>query len=266
MGDFNNKDIEEAIGDYEDIDVVRVGPTRGDSFLDVTATSFRNEIVSSTTHSPLESDEALSDHHLVVHSAELKHTHCFEWKRFSYRRVTKEGEDELDRCMKNTPWQEILPRDPEDRIACLHQNIIALKDRCFPLAHVKIRSTDDPWVDEAVRKKIAQQQDVYKLAGCKRTEDWKKLKKESDGIIATRKKRYYKEECDKLAQEGSHKISSKALRNISDAERTSTWCIKSLWPDKSDDDIAERLADFFASISQTFAPLDKDAVGRSYDR
>ena len=39
-GDFNKKKIDEAIGDYPDMDIVTSGATRGNAVLDEVATSF----------------------------------------------------------------------------------------------------------------------------------------------------------------------------------------------------------------------------------
>ena len=43
-GDFNNKKIDEAIGDYPDMTIVMSGATRGNAVLDEVATSFTSEL------------------------------------------------------------------------------------------------------------------------------------------------------------------------------------------------------------------------------
>ena len=258
MGDLNNKDVNEAIGDYDDIQVINTAATRGSSCLDITATSFNDEILKSHVIAPLVNDNGVpSDHRIVVHEAELRHQHSFKWIRYSARRHTAKGWEEFDKCIKGTDWCSVLPLDPNDRVTLLHQNITAIKDRCFPLAFFKIRSTDDPWVDEAVRKKIQQRRDAFQTAGGVRTASWRALKSESNKMIVERKAAYYKKECDKLTQPGANKISNKALRIVTDAEKTKMWTVHQLKPDMSCEEIAEDLADFFASISQTFPPVEQ---------
>ena len=43
-GDFNRKDIHEAIGDYVDISVAQAGPTREGAYLDLAATNMNEEL------------------------------------------------------------------------------------------------------------------------------------------------------------------------------------------------------------------------------
>ena len=67
-GDFNRKDIKEAIGDYPDIDVLTFGATRGLAVLDEAACNFSNELVGVATHGPLSTvDGRTSDHDLVAY-------------------------------------------------------------------------------------------------------------------------------------------------------------------------------------------------------
>lgn len=166
MGDFNNKDIEEAIGDYGDISVCVTGPTRGNRTLDIAASSFNSEIHNAVVMCPLTSEEGTaSDHGVIVYTAFLKHRHSFDWVRYSQRKITPAGWIEFDKCMRETDWNAILPSDAGRRVAYFHANSTAIRDRCFPMAHFKVCSTDDPWIDEAVRKKIQQRKDCFRNAG-----------------------------------------------------------------------------------------------------
>lgn len=107
--DFNNKDIGEAIGDYGDFSVYVTRPTRGNKVLDIAASSFNSEIHNATVMSPLLSEEGTaSDHGVIVYTAFLKHRHCFEWIRYSRRKMTPAGRSEFDKCMRGTDWDAIL--------------------------------------------------------------------------------------------------------------------------------------------------------------
>ena len=85
-------------------------------------------------------------------------------------------------------------------------------------------------------------------------------------MIRERKLRFYNRECEKLATPGANKTAYKALRSIADAERAKPWTIKAIRLISTDKDIAEELADYFAAISQTFDPLDRDLVPITFDR
>ena len=196
MGDFNNKDLDKAIGDYNNLDVILTNPTRGTRCLDLAAVSFRDQVVKNTVIAPLASENgSSSDHQVVVYEAELINRHCFSWICYSTRRITPEGQAKWDNCMETIDWEGLLPEDPGARAEYLHKNIVALKDRCFPMAHFKIKSTEDPWIDEAVRKRIEQRRTSFKTADGVRTDSWRDIKKESDAIIADRKKKYCQRMC-----------------------------------------------------------------------
>ena len=54
------------------------------------------------------------------------------------------------------------------------------------------------------------------------------------------------------------------VRAFKDRKRPELWDVRSLWPDKSDNEITNTLAGFFNKISCEFKPL--DAVPITYDR
>ena len=73
-GDFNGFNIHSVIGDYADMHLLKTGPTRGGSELDLVATNFEKDSTFSTVLLPLESDDgALSDHAFVHIQLSLIH-------------------------------------------------------------------------------------------------------------------------------------------------------------------------------------------------
>lgn len=97
-GDFNRKNIEEAIGDYPHISVITTGTTHGMATLDEVATSFNSELVGVASHGPLETEDGRkSDHDLVAFDFKLKHTHEFQWVRYSARHITDVARSILQR-------------------------------------------------------------------------------------------------------------------------------------------------------------------------
>ena len=63
------------------------------------------------------------------------------------------------------------------------------------------------------------------------------------------------EETRKLTVDGAHRTAWKALRNLFDAERAPPWSISSLMPEATQEELGEKLADHFASISSDYSPL-----------
>ena len=253
-GDFNGKDIHEAIGDYPDIEESDGGATRGDSRLDLCATNFPSEIRSVTNHPPLTSEEGTpSDHRLIGFVCDLKHTNHFEWVRFSSRKITDAAREEYDKRMRDFRW-DMLEGTPDDIANQLHHHIQSITNDCFPLKNHKVRSTDDPWIDEETRKMIERRKDLFSNKGREST-DWRQVKSATTNMIRRRKKRFYDKECMKLSAPGAHNIAYKALKRITNTESTTNWDVRQLRPELGEEELAEALADFFAAISNEFQPL-----------
>ena len=138
----------------------------------------------------------------------------------------------------------------------MHKQITA---DCFPLKNFKKRSTDDPWIDEPTRKKIKHRLSVFSCEKCC-SRNWKELKKITDNMIRTRKARYFEKEAEKLATEGSHRISYKALRDLCVNERPTQWTAESLKPGTPTEQLLEELADHFGTISNEFKPLNMGRI------
>ena len=68
-------------------------------------------------------------------------------------------------------------------------------------------------------------------------------------MIASRKKKYYEKEIEKLRQEGSHQTPYKLLRNISDTERPPAWSVSALPKGVTDETLGEQLANYFSQIN-----------------
>ena len=146
----------------------------------------------------------------------------------------------------------------DQKAAAFHELLMAEVNKAFPITKHKIRSTDDPWIDEATKKAIKRRKDVFYEE--QRSDNWKNVKSLTDGMVARRKKKYYQAEAEKLAQEGSHTTPYKALKNICEKERAPTWTVRSIRTSVSAEEQAEELADYFAAISQEFLPLNMKAI------
>ena len=69
----------------------------------------------------------------------------------------------------------------------------------FPYVTTVRRSTEPPWINSAVKKRIKQRKAVYRREG--RSAVWRRLKKVTDGIIRRRKSKYMDSQRDVLLQE-----------------------------------------------------------------
>ena len=81
--------MNEAIGDYADLQLVNIGPTRGTADLDLLATNFNDQLHQADNTSPLVSEEdSAFDHNFLYYQYRLKPCHNFKWIRYSSRRPT----------------------------------------------------------------------------------------------------------------------------------------------------------------------------------
>ena len=92
-----------------------------------------------------------------------------------------------DRLMRELDWSADGEEDIDALVSKLHSNIISHTDTCFPWKNYKVRSTDDPWVDDATRKKIGQRKAVFAWDK-HRSKDWRELKAITNNMLKTREK------------------------------------------------------------------------------
>lgn len=227
-GDFNKKDVGEAIDDFPDMALLDAGPTRSTATLDICATNFHTELITTTNHPPLESNIGTSDHNYISYKFRLEHRHKFHWKYVKTRKTRPNSKKGFVEAVKGINWEEALPAtlDVNSTTETVHKLLYKLTESFFPSKWIKIRSTDDPWIDQDVRDKIEIKKAVFYREG--RSEEWKVVKRITDAMIVNRKRKYYNAEVVKLKAEGSHQIPYKILRNITDTERPPEWSIESM--------------------------------------
>ena len=96
----------------------------------------------------------------------------------------------------------------------------------LPFKWVKIRSTDNPWIEQDTRDKIEIRLAVFHREG--RSDEWKKLKAITNTMIRNRKRKFYDTEVEKLKAKGSHTIPFKILRNVTGTERPPEWSVEDM--------------------------------------
>ena len=195
----------------------------------------------------------------------MKNTHEFEWVKYATRVITEEGKNRFKSFITNVDWEALMIHSdcPHENTELMQNKLDTLNNICFPWKTRKIRSTDKPWIDDNIRRKIRRRRRCYWRKG--RSQRWDKLKADSDNAIRRNKRKYYEKECEKLTKDGPRTIPYKALQNIQDSEMPRKWSINHLDPKATDEDLSEDLADFFVKISDEFSPLNKGNLPRTYD-
>ena len=183
-GNLNKIDITPAFNDMLDIINIPSPPTRGNERLDQCFSSIKEDKVKSSVLPPLESSGGTTSDHLILElKADLQRLHTFQWIKYRTREMTKKNQEKFREKYCAVDWERLLGgvESPDIMTGILHQTIDDLTNECFPWRDRKIKSTDDPWITDDIKKVIRRRKRKY----CKqhRSLAWKEIKEESDRMI-----------------------------------------------------------------------------------
>ena len=81
---------------------------------------------------------------------------------YQYRYYSPEGEQQYGRWLGSMDWGPLLQVSGSNRKADLYQQeVVEAPERCFPLVTVRRKSTDPPWYNWKIRKRIEQKKGIY---------------------------------------------------------------------------------------------------------
>ena len=264
-GDINRRNIMDALEPFPDIKMTHTAPTRNDAVLDVLATNFHNDISEVEIREPLETEDGrTSDHMTLFVSANLTNEARFLWKTITSRPVSKKKDDEFRKWIRNEKWwtviQEACPHRKTERLT----QILQMKmDTIYPVRSIRVRNTDDPWINPFIRGKIRTRKRVFKRE--RRGQTWREHKEYTRKIIADAKKAFYERHKEMAAKKNDASIYYKAVKRLKDKEAPVPFDICSLFPGHKEDQISEYVADFFMSISAHFPKLTNEDLPTEED-
>ena len=263
-GDFNKWQYEKAYEDFGGFQRIVTGPTRGNSTLDVLISNFSDYVVNKAVLPPLKNDEndVASDHGVVLFEFALHHVHEFQKTTYWARDMRKS-----DQCIEdiNTrDWKMDFGSysDPDKYVEDFHDHLITIMDKHIPLKKHTRKSTDEPWFNEGIGKKVKQRQEVFRREG--RSRNWKELKSITVDMTERSRKRFYDTTAGKMKNKGN--VAYSAVRALKQVDGISSWQPQHMRPENTTAMIGEEMADFYAKISQEFTPLQTSEIGRTYDR
>ena len=266
MGDFNGADTSPIMSDFPDLSCKTSLPTRNDAILDYSIANFWDELQEVSVRKPLENyaSGTKSDHSFLFYKASLKHVHKFEWVTSSARVMKEKNIAKAAERINNTVWEQELPTllDPDEYVQAFHALIIRICDEEMPWKQNKRRSTDDPWINEKIARMIRRRKRVFKRE--ERSPKWRKLKKVTDSMVRSARKKYYQKEVEKLRQPGM--LPFKVIKGMKDKERPPAWTLSDVFPEDEQNTVREKAATFFNRISSEFEPLQEGDIPRTFDR
>ena len=142
-----------------------VGPTRGNRAIERFFTNFSRSVESAGTVPPLESENTASDHRVAHMTVKMPRKESYEWITYTYRHFSEENQAGFVEWLVGQDWADVFLAVRADAKADAYQSLIdAAMDRFFPVRTVKRKSTDLPWINKAIRRKIRRRMAVYRLS------------------------------------------------------------------------------------------------------
>ena len=266
-GDVNRFDLAPYTADFLDIEKLNCPPSRSGQCLDEVHTNIPRCLRACSALSPLENESGgASDHSIILVELAIEQRHDFDWIVYYARDRKKKNLDEFLNRYAAINWEDLLGDvdDPSDMVRILHEKTDELNDDLFPLRRRKIKTTDDPWINEEIKKAIRRRKRRFKRH--KRGPQWRIVKSETDDLIKASKREYYDSALMKLKADGSNQLPYNILRELAIPDRPSPWTVNQTNPSLTDQALAEALADFFVRITDEFTPIDGVSYPTTYSR
>ena len=265
-GDMNRADMTHILVDFPDLAVSPTPPTRGDAVLDVAITSFREEIKSAVVRPPLTNDQSgsESDHMFLHYEVHLEHTHEFTKEKRKYRPMPQRMIDQAAEDINKIVWENQLPTmaDPEQYVREFHKVIVNTAERSLPWKVATIKSTDSPWITEAIRRQTRIRNGIFRAEG--RSRAWKDRKKLTRRMHRQARKNFYDQNVEAMKQPGA--LPFQAIKRLKDPEAPKGWELGHVFPGETMEATLEKTADYFSEISQQFRGVEDSDIPEAASR
>ena len=254
-GDFNQWPFDDLVLDHPDVREVEHGPTRGDRSIDRSFTNFHRSIEESGTLEPLETeDDRQSDHRVAWFRAVFPKIKS-DVVKYTYRAYTEEGAANFVRQISEQNWDLVYAQtNSSDKAIALQSVLDSLMDKNFVMKTTTKRLSDPPWFNERLRILIKKRRKIYDREG--RSRAWKKLKKKSDNLAKKRAAVFFENKKKTLTAPDAVRNFYKNVKAFSTKENPPQFDPRDLYPGKTDNDVASKLAEHFNAISSEFKGLE----------
>ena len=187
----------------------------------------------------------------------LCRAHHFTKHKIIRRQVSDEAKREFSRLVCNYDWDTISTGIPTNTAINLEGIMDEFTDYCFPVKVITIKSTDQPWMNNRIRRLIRRRKRILKREA--RSPRWRAMKKLVANRIRERRKEYMKNIEREVKEAGNSRAYFQAIKRLQKNDASERWTPRVLFPGETDQRIAEKGAEFFNSISQEFDPIPEPA-------
>ena len=256
-GDLNKKNIACAIRPFPDIELIPTGATRGSACLDLCYSNIQGNLIKTNLCDPLTDGAGVASDHLLI-SAECRLQRRDNFKKVvtTSRTYSRKGEEKFVQLLHDTDWSELFSTpDPTDAVAVLNRKLAQYVDDCFPFRTYKKKSTDKPWFTKRLASMVRKKKRWYKRRGKGRA--WHAYAKHVAEEIELAKGRFANKVKDTIVETGDSKVYWRVVKMLKtdDPLGSAAWNISTLFPEKSDQEIADLSAEYFNRISKEFHPV-----------
>ena len=250
-GDFNHKDISDAVDLVEHMTLIPTGPTRGANTIDLIYTNVPGCVRECMTLPPLEAaNGAMSDHRCVYVKAQFQSTRNFRWEVKMRRLRDQRRENAFADDLRNWNWENLEENNDVDKMWCEVEGVIAdLTNKHFPLVRVRKRSNESPWITRGIRRLWKKKIRIYKKEG--RSQAWW----DTDAILQAKIESSRNEFVEKILEEGNGgKSFYAATKRLAKAAVVPQWSVKDLFIGRESEEICREVLDYFGNIASDPLP------------
>lgn len=173
--------------------------------------------------------------------------------------------EEFKNWVVSEHWRDVLKAENSNKKAEHYAEVFnAAVDRFFPMITTRRRSTDLPWINSSVRKKIRRRKAIYRDEG--KSPRWRRLKKVITELIERRMENFHLHQKQYFFGEDAKRHFFRNVKSLSSPDRPKQFDVRTLHPDKTDGEVAEELASYFNAISTEFSPLEPADIPVTFDK
>ena len=156
-GDFNKRDIARELRVYNDLELERTPPTRGDNTLDLVITNFHQYITRTGVTDPIFNTQGTTtDHKTVYINAKIPRVPQYAVEKYSDVQQTPEGDTKLKEFLNTQDWEAIIKEGdkPDKMVETLHRTFEKGMAECYTTKTSSKKTSEPPWLTSGIRRLI----------------------------------------------------------------------------------------------------------------
>ena len=210
-------------------------------------------------------DGTKSDHKTVYVRARIQRVPDYEVESYSYLHQTEKGDRLMGEFLDKVNWDAVtLELEPTKCVEKLHEIFKLGMNSCYKEKKRKKKSCNPPWVDEKLLSMIRTRRAVFREHQ-KRSPAWKQLKQKTEAYVKKRKAAYNLGRKEKMLNANGREFHA-CVRSFTNDEQVKKWNPRSIFPELSESECAERFAAFVNNISNKYRPIDITHIPNSFSK